>query len=548
MNSSSVGGSSSSSSNAPISQNDPYFAENVRALSLFPKDKAARINAFHYANGYRLERGDVSNWFPKFTGGYYIARTFSHYKGTEFKDTIKVIEKTVEKFIEDLSTIAHQLEQDKTDENQTDLTGRVNHLSIELLKARELLNGIENINFSYGENYKETEDLEMKTALESSLALYSKLSIAYNTFARLIPTTQQTSHLTLPSPVAQESLSEMGPQEKAACSLEEYCKLYNSTILPSKVNEAIKRGGRLVKEILAGQRDTPSEDAEGDAAAIIWFLMGAAIEKRQGFKQGSFLIEDREERIYKFFEKMPRKGERSSSHYIGRSNEYRGWSSYLIKSSSHMGVDVLTGTMPAYKRTLDIAQVESPPSLTPSLISKPMLYIKPENYSPFLTTGYGFDATMHGWEYLRSLATKWRGTGGDDLPGMQKERVPDEAKKTFNDFVKHMQTQRDTYQAILSNSDILKKVDPNGEIFNIDNAAANAKKWGISYMRAFFQLINSADSLPTDFHKHEAAFNSTLKELEKTGQLDHSEVRTGKEVIFEDAELLTYCARVLGIT
>lgn len=269
----------------------------------------------------------------------------------------------------------------------------------------------------------------------------------------------------------------------------------------AKVQELIDKGKDLMAQIRNGIVKKPSdkiEEAADQLAAITWFLMDAAIKKKQGFKEGTFVIDDSDMLFYNFLRKSPPSilGKRSSSHFVERAAE-------------HFGLDVLNGKMPGQKRHINFALIDS---RKPK--EKILLYFKPENWSPFASTAWGSDILMHGFEYLASLRRK--GTDADDQPGMQKERVPHKTITTFIKIVGQMDS---------------RNIDKNCR-FPLECALVEAKRWGVAYMHDFIKThFSSQPNLSSEL-------SSLLQDFsESISGLDNLEERTGREVCFSKEEL-----------
>ena len=75
------------------------------------------------------------------------------------------------------------------------------------------------------------------------------------------------------------------------------------------------------------------------------------------------MIEDPTNKLYEFLVCSPgyASGVKKSSHFMGRTPKHIGKTSFAIKSSSHHGVDVISGKMPANMRTILFEKAENAP-------------------------------------------------------------------------------------------------------------------------------------------------------------------------------------------
>ena len=160
--------------------------------------------------------------------------------------------------------------------------------------------------------------------------------------------------------------------------------------------------------------------------------------------------------------------------------------------------------MPAEKRTILFGLI------TLFTIASKVLFFKPENFSPFLTTSHGYDASGHLFELGRSQYLKATSPGADEQPGMRKERVPDDAKEAFQELIKHLRNDIIRYRPMLNH---LLLVD-------LDRTIEDANIWGISYMHRFVAHIEQQRASDLD---------QTLSLLKKTWQsYDNLENQDGK--------------------
>ena len=111
-----------------------------------------------------------------------------------------------------------------------------------------------------------------------------------------------------------------------------------------------------------------------------WFLMFKAIEKREGFLQGMFVVEDPGHKIASFFKEVGY--ERISSHYHGRSGQ-------------NYGID-MPKKLPYGFRTVLFGE------LSVSEKDGDWTFWKPENHG----LGSSYDKVMHALSYVADLALR----------------------------------------------------------------------------------------------------------------------------------------------
>src|SRR5262249_9635052 len=147
--------------------------------------------------------------------------------------------------------------------------------------------------------------------------------------------------------------------------------------------------------------------------------------------------------------------------------------------------------------------------------------IKLEGYSPFKTTGYGYDAAMHGVELVEAQYNKQFHPGSDDLPEMAKERVPSQVLTEFTKIVNSLGNIKDFIKDELAKQGVIDE-DP----------IKAAKIYGIAYMNMFVNAADQQTILPEDYNSQ--PFYNALPSL------DHMDTRTGREVYISKEELSTF--------
>lgn len=296
-----------------------------------------------------------------------------------------------------------------------------------------------------------------------------------------------------------------------ASDLYAYCKIHCSDITYPQAVALIKEGQQLMRKILRDQPCLPSqaiEESQKELAVINWFLMYYALTHDQGYYSGSCVIEENN-KLLNFIRASRGTDTRICSHFIGRPHD--DW----------YGVDVRNGLMPAKKRTILLGLVSTFSS------AKKALFFKPENFSPFLTTAFGYDAAMHTYELGKSQVNRTR-KGANDMPGMQKERVPDSTLLAFQGLIDYLKNNIDQFRPVLNNLLVI----------DLDKAIDHAKLWGIAYMDRFAKNIESSSSNPDLRLKIQ-----TLKDTYR--KLDNLENRTGREVYINSQQLDDFVHREL---
>lgn len=307
-------------------------------------------------------------------------------------------------------------------------------------------------------------------------------------------------------PVFQKTQPRVNANVKRACSnLPIYCQTYNPQVSLENVQNKILLGRELFRALLT-RRSLVTAD-HSNIANLCWLLMYYAIKTGAGHHEGSFVIENAN-KLFFFLKSASDVGDRSSSHCIGRSPVYTGWSSLFMTSSSHLGIDIPDQDLPALKRTIVFQMIDFAENS-----HQKVLFFKMENYGTFLTTDYGLDYAKHGLELAASINTKCWGYGGDDLVGMRKERVPVASGHRFDSLIKHL---------LSTHSDEMNSI-------TLEIAKEKAKLWGIAYMHKVSEKFKDYS---------DETRNLTAALIDSFGVTDHLDRRTGKEVYLslEDLE------------
>lgn len=155
-------------------------------------------------------------------------------------------------------------------------------------------------------------------------------------------------------------------------------------------------------------------------AHLIWYFMFEAHKKGQSFHEGSFIVQDHNDRLYSLFAQCSFL--RLSSHLVAQ------------KSQVHLGFDS-NERAPLFLSKRHALIVKLPDDL---------LFVKPENFS----TNYA-DLPAHAGELVIAQARKHTGgllkayIGTDQDKGMRKERVPKPLIAAFTEVVGDMQNSKE---------------------------------------------------------------------------------------------------------
>ncbi len=490
--------------NQCVLQDDPNFKHNALAIIDFPKEPNAQIKSFKG----KLDRGDG------------LLRAYNSQMGTQLHETLPVIQNTFAmadaQYEGSIRAISDRA---SPDEKIT----MVRALCDAFAQEMNLLRGLENITKVYNVRYQSDPGhaglKELNAFCEYKRGHFNAHAEQYKALIQSLqgpaasgPTL--TASILCPQPKNDISI------ELAAESLSAYCDKYCPGISSVDARGRILNGQQLMRSILRDPSFRPSPDPkefQNHLANITWFLMYAwGLQKKRGATEAAFVIENGS-KLYEFVKASRSSYPRASSHFIGRSPANDGYSSYLVKSSMHHGIDIEEGLLPAVKRTILFEMVDSPSFNHNPKIPGQVLFFKPENWG---TQGTLF---QHSLEYVESVQKKRRGEGEDDALGVQKERVPDNAKKAFTALLSHIQAQIAIY------APSLKSLNP--EIFDLKTAFDKAKLWGIAYMHAFISGLESHAQCPADFN----AATESLKAI--MAPLAHPDRQTGRELYITAKEL-----------
>ena len=447
---------------------------------------------------------------------------------TRLKGTVEIIEQTVNQMFSNLSIKEHIVKTSISSVDQQNSQHKIESLFLEskelnegLLRALKVAEGVSSMLTSYEQRYEATPEYE---GLQELRALNQK--------TKDYVTALLTQYTELEGRVASlfgnKSLSlGNGPIGNPAGDLKAYCESYCPGITIEKAEIMALKGKLLVQKILTSEKAVlPAKDpkeSQEELASITWFLMSRALSKEQAHNEGTFAIEDSNERLFNFLANSPgyAAGPRQSSHYVGRSEPDDSLAASVFTAAKQYGVDIIEAPMPANKRTLLFAMVDNFPEIEG--IPKKVLFFKPENFSPFATTGNGYDAIMHGYEFAVARYTKQFIPGGDDLPEYRKERVPTEIISKFKNVLNY-------FNSCNIDETILKQLDSSSAVKTVADLQKQAKVWGLQYMQHIIAKAREIDYFSADPSKLAALEVAAKPCLEAMRGYDHVDRRTGREV------------------
>lgn len=487
-----------------------YFQKNIEVIQNFPFNTQAQIKSF----GQQLSRTDEG----------LVSWSYGFAMGTQLKETVKVIETTVQQAFKQVQEDLASLKPEK--EKGAGIEGKVQKLSDDYERNAALLEGLKRIRDVYTARYaknpehegvKELQQLvqnaeaqlildknKMLAEMEANIQQLQESMRGASSSSQVIdPSLQYQTDMLLQSVIIVNPSTELHPETFS--KLEEFCQAYCGNISLQDAQQKILLGRALVQAILQGTRTEVSQDAaqaEKEVAALTWYLMSLSLAKKEGYNQGTFVIEDEGNKLYNFLMKHPGLYPRDSSHFVNRSPK------------KHQGIDVFKEPLPAMKRTLLFSQITN-------LDGQTRLYIKPENFSASPYQPYDF--SMHAWEFAVAQYNKVANPGSDDLPNMRKERVPAAILKEFNKIVEKIQEYKDNRIFMINKTDsVLAK--------SLSEAKADAKLYGIAFMKRYIDALDGNDAIiPADFDATQ--FRTMINEY------DHLDQRTGREVYLTQQEL-----------
>ena len=256
---------------------------------------------------------------------------------------------------------------------------------------------------------------------------------------------------------------------------------------------------------------TPIENAR----AIIWALYGIAGNdlKKGFFTEGTFVVEDKDHRLFNFLRSVPGAYKRISSHF----KDYK---------TQHYGLDI--PNLPCLKQHILFGQT-----------AQGYMFIKPENHG----IGTLGDALMHGQEfvvaqarkqpYLRSLLGL---TSDDETPGFRKERIQQDILRTYNLLLQRLEPDRGTVQLL---TDQAKRFGLLKIISTLKEYIKDYRPLAPSFANIAQEDLSASTHAVTyeDIDVQGDLLRETVDFINALTELDNITNRTGNEIIITQAEL-----------
>lgn len=297
----------------------------------------------------------------------------------------------------------------------------------------------------------------------------------------------------------------------------EYMTTYNPTVSADDAWKMANKGDEILDSIKRGEAAPIPEDAlyaEYLLASITWAFMRRAVEKKQTFNEGTFVIEDPNGSLYAYLNQL-KPYRRLSSHFDKRSLPLKLFSSLLPKFASlQLGKDITTYPLPSGHRTILFAQIDAG-------TERQALFFKPEKAGADFTT---LDFWIHMADYFVSLTRRGK-AGANEQAGMRKERIPHEAKELFSRFL-------DSYcsdQGLLDSFAAPRQATPNVNLRDSkEQHMAQFNAYGIQYIHWFREARDAQKANFDHTDEFEQALNAIIDYL---GNFDSPDKRTGNEVL-----------------
>lgn len=484
------------------------FVNNVHKINTFPdNDLTASIKA---------DKAGQLYW----TCGKGIGKAWGYTFGKNFVETETIIEKTCKHSLKFFEEMYQDLAKESFNPSQKEQIEKLQVLAEHLSNEISLMVGVERIDNIYFLKHKEgvkPEGCEELRMLKEQFKSTVKADL--ERFKQLIVNSQDLQEIKEISKKLVPFQYTIGifPKEDPASNLKAYCEKYCAGIDSEEAAAYIQKGKEIFETVM--KDDQKLDNTEEVCTALTWYLVSLAIEKKQGFEEGTFVIEDPKDRLYNFLLSSPIVYQRASSHYKERS------------SVIQLGVDIFNGKMPAHKRTLLFEKVHNPPYED---MPEQVLFLKPENYSADIyNPKKAYDASMHLYEFAVTQYNKIYYPGSDDFPNMRKERVPAKELEEFFkqiDILARYKSDAGTLEKWLAQIFNDKNLGPLKENMSVQNIKSCAKKYGIAFMKRFVDNIEAYGKNGGEIPS-ESKF-STL--IDMISQYDHPELRTGREVYIPD--------------
>ena len=227
---------------------------------------------------------------------------------------------------------------------------------------------------------------------------------------------------------------------------------------------------------------------------LMVYLDYKAHKKRQGFEEGSYVLEDEDGRLFKSLLDPSSVYKRISTHKMGDPSNM----------SEQYGIDFIDPIPPYNKRHILFFQFTG-------LDGKKKLFIKPENYG----TKIGQGGLLHLGELIRSTMHKYISAKSKSPAVWRKERL-----HTLDDKYKALLAKFNEYIRELHNQN---KLDMTGVDQRIE-------EYGLAYVWLCVQQIYHLQDEPES-----ETFKKIVEELRKIDNIEH---RKANEVVFTKDELL----------
>lgn len=378
---------------------------------------------------------------------------------------------------------------------------------------------------------------EHELAMQKPKELYLKISEAIDRVKNQFPADSIEANYLL-SPAIRYS---QAPKSWAAYC-DTYCKKAGSE---KEASAMLERGKALVQRIYS-KKIQIADYTPANLKDIMWHLMYKAVQKGQGYDEGSFIIDDPEGTLFDFIRCCNGTYNRLSSHPVGgqAAGSQGGTMKLMNKLTSvaiQQGIDV--EGLPAHKSTILFDQLNAGKS-------NQAVLLKMENH--------GTNSWLAAWDHLKEYveARKKKSIkGADDLPNMRKERIPARERDLFVSIVQAVRLKESCLketvlafknQSVLGESDKKLHVDYGFDqcLTFLKQSGSKAKNASLSDMHAYITellwLVNYKD--PSTKQSLIAVLDSKLMERVNLLQqllknYDAIEDRFGNEVRFTLKEL-----------
>lgn len=243
------------------------------------------------------------------------------------------------------------------------------------------------------------------------------------------------------------------------------------------IDKQIIQGSAYAKKILNSlEKEIPTSTQEEYLKSIValnWFFYSHALENKQGFEEGTFVIEDKDFKFYNFFMDYIKKfnpaikGDATDplAHYSNNPYGYSRDASHFVhmkKKFRPYGIDMRLGNsselplLPAQKKHMLFGIVDP---------DKHHIYVKPENHGIYYADGL----IGHIGEFALAQARKptWVGScakgvlgyfgydiGTDDDKNNRKERIPQQFLTEFTEAIKSDDNLKENHADLLKNAKV----------------------------------------------------------------------------------------------